>query len=138
MLMGGKIMRELLVKNRVSQDKRQRELFLAEHYEKGGVIQEVEKKTVYKVREILEFTHICDLETFLNQEGKRGSPFKRFIIKNHSTKTGTLKIIYKIIGEQYVILKDKILVVSVSQYVKKILIHRTAQKEMMAQKKGAK
>ena len=46
-------MRQLLLRNFISKDKRQSGVLLCEHFEREGTIQEVEKKTVYKVKEIL-------------------------------------------------------------------------------------
>ncbi len=127
-------MRELLVKNRISKDKKRGELFLSEHYEKEDVIQEIEKKTVYKVKEILEFTSISDLELFLNQKNKDGVPTQRFIIRNRDAKTGTLKVTYKITGEQCVVLNEKVVIVKVSQYVKKTIISKKKNQEFPAGK----
>ena len=117
-------MRELLVKNFVSKDKRRTELFLCEHYENNGIVQEIEKKTVYRLKEILEFTDIFDLELFLERKKADIALRQKFVIRHQSKKTGTEKFIYKVVGDQYIVLSDKVVIFKMSQYVKKIIIHK--------------
>jgi hypothetical protein len=125
-------MRELLVKNLVSKDKKRKELFLSEHFEKEGVIQEIEKRTVYRIKAILEFTDISDLELFLNQKSKEDFAEQRYVIKNRSNKSGIYKFIYKILGTQYVVLDDRIIVVFVSQYMKRTLFMKPKNSALLA------
>ena len=117
-------MRELLIKNLHSKDKKRTELFLNEHYEKEGVIQEIEKKTVYRIKSILEFTNASDLDIFLEQKKRENVPPSRFLIRSRDKQTATTRFLYKIVGEQFVLLKDKIVVMKVSQYVKKTVIRK--------------
>ena len=117
-------MRELLFKNLVSKDKKRTELLLSEHFEGEGIVQDIEKRTVYRVKEILEFTDTSDLELFLSQKNKENSTSRRFIIKSRTTRTATSKFIYKIIGEQFVVLNDKVFRLEVSQCLKKVIIHK--------------
>ena len=114
-------MRELLFKNYVSKDRKRTELFLSEHFEQDGIAQDMEKKISYRIKDILEFTHVCDLELFLEQKSKEEDCFQTFIISNYNNDAGTAKFIYKIVGEQYLVLGDKILVLKVSQYIKKTM-----------------
>ena len=117
-------MRELLLKNLVSRDKKRTELFLLEHYEHNGIVQQIEKRTIYKIKEILEFTDFADLELFLKQKAKEDSSIRRFIIKSHISRNHTDKLIYKVIANQYVVLSGKIFVLKVSQYLKKMMSGR--------------
>ncbi|GEM_PF-1855675 len=119
-------MHELLFKNRISPDKKQRELFLSEHFEKPNYSQDIEKKTIYKVKQVLEFSDPKDAELFLNKESAHNPHVERFIVKSRSKKDATDKFIYKIIGNQYVLLKDKIIVLKIVQYVKKTFTYRKA------------
>lgn len=112
-------MRELLLKNLISRDKKRSELFLSEHFEKDGIVQDFEKRTVYRVLEILEFTDTVDLELYLTQKKKEDSDVQTFIIKSKNRRDGISRFIYKVVGHQYVVLADKIYVMKVSQYIKR-------------------
>ena len=125
-------MRELLFKNLVSKDKKRTELLLSEHFEGEGLVQDIEKRTVYRVKEILEFTDTSDLELFLSQKNKDNSPPRRFIIKSRTTRTATNKFIYKIVGEQFVVLNDKVFRLEVSQCLKKVIIHKNKNEKSIA------
>lgn len=119
-------MRELLVKNHLSKDKRRKELFLSEHYEKEGVIQEIEKRTVYRIRAILEFTTVTDLELFLSQKSKEDFASQRFIIRSRNTKTGVHKFIYKTVGNQYVLSDNKAIILYVTQFLKRTIVRKSS------------
>ena len=95
-----------------------------EHYEKEGVIQEIEKKTVYRIKSVLDFTNIADLDLFLEQKKRENAAPSRFLIRSRDKQTGTTRFFYKIVGEQFVLLKDKVIVMKVSQYVKKIVTRK--------------
>ena len=119
-------MRELLVKNFLSKDKKRKELFLSEHYEKEGIIQEIEKRTVYRVRAVLEFTDIFDLELYLNRKNSEGeNSCQRFIVRSHNNKTGAHKFIYKTIGNQYVVADNKVIVLYVTQFLKRTIVRKS-------------
>ncbi len=111
-------MHELLLKNKTSNDKRRSELFLSEHFEKDHVIQDVEKRIVYAIKEVLEFTDPVDLVAFLEQKKKQDKTPQVFLIRSHNTKEGINKYIYKVVGEQVVVLDDKIFILKVSHYLK--------------------
>ncbi|HOW35227.1 MAG TPA: hypothetical protein PL155_02270 [Candidatus Omnitrophota bacterium] len=117
-------MHELLFRNSVSKDKKRTELFSSELMENTGAVQELEKKTVYAVKEILEFTDPFDLELFLNQKKKEGAPPQTFIIRNRNTRQRKDKVLYKVVGSQYVVLGDKVFVLQSSQYVKKTIAYK--------------
>jgi len=127
-------MRELLIKNSISKDKKRTELFLSERFEKGEIIQEIEKRTVYKVKEILEFADVFDLELFLNRKKNEDSFLQRFIVRHRATRAGREQFIYKIVGEQYVIAKDKVFILKVSQYVKKTILLKDNSEKFIAEK----
>ena len=73
-------------------------------------MQDLEKRIKYRIKDVLEFTDTFDLELFLDKKSKEESSVRTFIIRNQNTKTGMTKFIYKILGEQYLVLGDKILV----------------------------
>ena len=114
-------MRELLFKNFVSKDRRKTELFLSEHFANNGFAQDLEKRITYRIKEVLEFTDIFDLELFLKQKSAQDTPSHTFIVRNQNSQRGTAKIIYKILGEQYLVVGDRIVIVKVSQHVKKTI-----------------
>ena len=120
-------MRELLLKNFVSKDKKRTELFLSERFEQGGIVQEIEKKTAYRIKEILEFTDVLDLDLYLEQKKEQAPSVQRFIIRNRSARGGIDKSIYKIVANQYIVVKDKIIAISTSQYVKKTIFNGSAR-----------
>ena len=117
-------MRELLLKNFVSKDKRRTELFLCEHYENNGIIQEIEKKTIYRLKEVLEFTDFFDLELFLERNKEKITERQKFVIRRRSEREGIEKYLYKVIGDQYIVLNDKVVIFHVAQYVKKIVAYK--------------
>lgn len=119
-------MRELLLKNRVSPDKKISELFMAEHLDEGSLIQDFEKRMVYNVVDILEFTDAFDLELFLEQKRKEGHSPQTYIIKSRNSRMSKNKFFYKVVGKQYVVLNDKVFVLKVSQYLKKTVTLKKA------------
>lgn len=127
-------MREILIKNQLSRDKKRTELFLNEHFEKEGVIQEIEKKTVYRIKSVLEFTNVADLDLFLEQKKRENTVPSRFLIRSRDKRTATTRFLYKIVGEQFVLLKDKVVVMKVSQYVKKTITHKNETEKLSAPK----
>ena len=124
-------MREILVRNLVSNDKRRKELFLSECFENEGKLHEIEKRTVYKVKAILDFTSEFDLHLFIDQKLKEESNTQRFIIRKHDKRSGRDGLFYKVTGEQFVMLKDKVLILKVSQYVKKTIIHKDKAEQFL-------
>ena len=124
-------MREVLVRNLASQDKRRKELFLSEHFENEGKLYEIEKRTIYKVRAVLDFTSEFDLQLFIDQKLKEESNTQRFIIKKRDKRSGRDGLFYKVTGEQFVMLKDKVLVLKISQYVKKTIIHKDKAEQFL-------
>ncbi|MFA5059233.1 MAG: hypothetical protein WC676_01215 [Candidatus Omnitrophota bacterium] len=117
-------MRELLFKNLVSKDRKRTELFLSEHLEKDGLAQHVEKRTVYKIKEILEFTQPADLQLFIDQRKKDAHQPQTYIIRTIDKKQATEKYICNMVGLQYAVLGDKIYVLEVSQGIKKIMTYQ--------------
>ena len=114
-------MRELLLRNLTSRDKRRTELFFSEHFEKAGLVQDFEKKTVFSIKEILEFTDHIDLTVYLEQKSKEESTNQTYLIKSHDTEEDIHKYIHKVVGEQFVVLDDKVFIVKVSQYTKRMV-----------------
>ena len=112
-------MRELLMKNQLSCNKRCHNIFFLEHFEKDGFIQDFERKTVCIIKDILEYTDTSDLKLFLSRR-KQADPARQiYIVKSSDSLKGSCRLIYKMTGTHYVILRDKIYVFKVIQYVKK-------------------
>ncbi len=116
-------MRQLLLKNLVSKNKKRTELLLSEYHEAEGVTQYIEKRTVYSVKHIFEFTHISDIELFLEQKKKENIGSQTFIVRKYDSHRGGSKFIHKTQGLQYVILKDKVFILEMSQCIKKIVMN---------------
>lgn len=116
------------MKNLISEDKRRRELFICEHSERDNIIQDIEKKTVYAVKEVFDVTSEFDLELFLRQKKTEGlfKPAKTFIVKIQDTKEGRTKFIYKVLGEQYIVVEDRVFLLGVTQYLKIEVIRNLA------------
>lgn len=117
-------MRELFLKNLISKDKKRSELFFSEHFEKEGLIQDIQKKTVYRIKEILEFTDLFDLELFLERKKEDVAFHQTFVIRHYNSKTGCEKFIHKVLGNKYVVFKDRVIVLNISQCVKKTFINK--------------
>lgn len=122
-------MRELFLKNLLSKDKKRRELFFCEHTEQGDCVQDVEKKTVYRIKEILEFTDLFDLELFLERKKEDITSHQTFIIRHYDSKSGCEKFIHKVAGNKYVVFKDKVIILYISKCVKKTIIHKKQSSE---------
>lgn len=118
-------MREILLKNLITDDKRRHEIFVSERSEGKDIVQELEKKSVYVIKQVLEITPDFDGGLFLSQKRREGlfKPAKTFIIKIHDTKEMKDKFIYKVLGDQYVVLEDKIFLLGVTQYLKIETVH---------------
>lgn len=110
-------MKELLVRNFASPNKRKREFLTSEYRHQNGINQRIEKKTIYKVKEILQFTDCFDLELFLKRKKQEILP-QTFIVRSCKKEEGQIKIVRKTISEVYAILDDRIFVIQVSYRAK--------------------
>ncbi len=113
-------MREMVMKNLISEDKLRRELFVSERTEGKNLVQDLEKKSTYVIKEILDVTQDCDLQLFLQQKKTQGlfKPAKTFIVRIQDSKEGKVKFVYKVLGDQYIVVKDRIFLLGVTQYLK--------------------
>ncbi len=84
-------MKELLLKNRISQDKRRREYSIDETYFKDGVLMHTIKKCVHSVRNEYKFRNWEDLLDWINIESEANpGRFKQVSMKTHiDTENGT-------------------------------------------------
>ncbi|MFH1360482.1 MAG: hypothetical protein ABIJ41_05530 [Candidatus Omnitrophota bacterium] len=112
-------MRELLFRNITSLERKRSELLLSEHFEESCSIQDVEKRMVYCVKETLEFTDPVDLVVYIEQKKKEEEHPHTYLVKTHDTQEGIHKFIYKIVGEQFVVVDDKVFVLKVVQSLKR-------------------
>lgn len=126
-------MRELLLKNVASGDKKRTELFMSERFEEAGFLQEFEKKTAYVIKDVLEFTDVFDLELFLSQKKKEASYQETFLVKTRNNRFGQSTLLYKTVGNQYVVLGDKIFVIHVVQSLKKTITRIQTDKKYALQ-----
>lgn len=110
-------MRELVLKNLMSQDHKKKEVFLAESYEKEGYLQRLEKQSVYIVEDFKKITENFDLAAYLDQKKHQGllQPKHTYIVKMHDSKRGEDKFIYKTCGDLYAIVDDKVYVIRLKQ-----------------------
>lgn len=110
-------MRELVLKNLMSQDYKKKEVFLSESYEKEGYLQRLEKQSVYIVEDIKKITGDFDLASYLDQKKHQGllQPKHTYIVKIHDSKKGEDKFTYKICGDLYAIVDDKVYIIRLRQ-----------------------
>ncbi len=118
-------MRKLLFKNTKSLNKKRSELFFAEHVQRGTITQDIEKRTVYRIKEILEFTDSLDLALFLDAKKDDTKP-QTFIINSLNTKKLVKTYTYKVIGEQLVVINDKVIILKVTYCYKRTIIDRSS------------
>lgn len=113
-------MKELLLRNLISDDRRKKEILLSESCERKGCLQRLEKKSVYIVRDIMRMSDNFDLKSYLDQKKNEGllSPKQTYIIKSYDTKKSQDKFTYKVWGDLYAILDDKVYLVRLMQYLK--------------------
>ena len=117
-------MRELLFKNNISSDRKRSELLQTEYFETDNSVLNFEKKTTYMVKDILEFTDIFDLELYLSQKKKEALTPQTFIVKNRDKRKGRIKIIYKTLSRQHVVVGQKIFVLKVVQMIRKTVSYK--------------
>ncbi len=118
-------MRELIVKNLTSEDHTHSELLLSEHMEHKGLIRDIEKRTVYTVKYILRFKSERALKHFIQKAQKKIHPPQVYVVKRSSSAAGLKKVLYKITGEQILIVGQCVLLVKLSQNVKKITFRKS-------------
>ncbi|MFC1704064.1 hypothetical protein ACFL1E_04710 [Candidatus Omnitrophota bacterium] len=113
-------MREMVLQNLVSANKRRRELFISESLQEPGLTQTLEKRTIYIVKEVLEITSDFDLQLFLDQRKKEGrlKPKQTFLTRVSSNKDNDEKIMFKVYGDSYAIVDDKIFIIRLIQHLK--------------------
>ncbi len=112
-------MREMVLKNLVSPNKRRRELFVSESYRDQGISQKLEKKTIYVVKEVLEITSDFDLQLFINRRRKEGKlkPKQTFVTRVSNNNNAQEKIFYKIYGDSYAVIDDKLFIIKLIQHI---------------------
>jgi len=115
-------MRKLLFKNFVSSNKRRKELLMSEHFEAKGIVQDFEKRIVYSVQQIYPYSEKNELEEFLNQKVQKDSPPQTFVIKTRDNLGKRETTIHKVSGLQYIVLKDKVVILKAIQLVKKTVL----------------
>ena len=114
-------MRKLLFKNRISPNKKRKELFMSEHLEDNGVSQDFEKRIIYAVQQVFEYKDKKDLEDFINTKVSKDLEPETFIVKERCTKDKTERVIHKVTGLQYVVLKEKVVVLKILQVIKRTI-----------------
>lgn len=122
-------MRELLFKNFISPNKRRKELLISEHFEAKGVVQDFEKRVVYSVQQVFPYADKKELEEFLNQKVEKDSPPQTFVIKTRDSKGKKETSVYKVTGLQYIVLKDKVVILKAIEIIKKTI--RTKNKKII-------
>ncbi|MFC1593931.1 hypothetical protein ACFL38_01225 [Candidatus Omnitrophota bacterium] len=110
-------MREIVLKNLVSANKRKREVCISESMDESGMTQKMEKRTIYVVKEVLEITSDFDLQLFLLQRTKEGKlkPKQTFVTRVSSQDQAEEKFYYKVYGDTYTIVDDKIFLITLIQ-----------------------
>lgn len=113
-------MRELLFKNLISANRKRKELFMLEHFEEEGVVRELEKRFVYTIKDIFKYRRKKELEAYLNERVEKDSVPQTYIVRSYDSREAREKIIYKITEIQYIVFKDKVVVLQLTQNIKKI------------------
>ena len=119
-------MRELVLKNLISPNKKRRAIFLSESYEKEGCLQKLEKRSVCVIKDIVQITDNFDIEAYLDRKKKDGkfNPQQTYIVKTHDSKKLRDKFIYKIQKDLYTVLDNKLYVARIVQNLKVEFIQR--------------
>ena len=113
-------MRELLLKNRISSDRKRKDILLLESYERGGCLQRLEKRLTYAVKDIVRINDDFDLEAYLDQKRKEGQlePRHTHIIKSRNSKASKDEFTYKVSGDIYTVSGDKLYLINLNQCLK--------------------
>ena len=125
-------MRELLFKNCISADKKRTELLLTEHLERKRFTLDIEKKTIHAIKSVLAFTHPGDLHNFLKEFKEDHFAPQIFMIKKFNSDKREKKILCKIVGDQVVVLRNFIIILKTTQYVKKIISDNSKKATLLA------
>ena len=113
-------MRELVLKNLISLDKKRKEIFVFESLEQQGFTQSLEKRVIYSVKEILPVPKNFDLQVFLDQRRGEGKlqPKQTFLTRICNKDKTNEKFIFKLHCDSYAVVNDKIFFVKFIQYLK--------------------
>jgi len=95
---------------------------MSEHFEAQGIVQDFEKRIIYSVQQVFQYTDKKELEVFLNQKVQKDSPPQTFVIKTRDSKGKKETSIHKVTGLQYIVLKDKVVILKAIQLVKKTIL----------------
>ena len=118
-------MREMVLKNLVSDDKKRREIFISESLNEQGAIQKLEKRTIYIIKEVLKVTPDFNLQLILNQRQNEGKmqPKQTYFTRISNSNKSEEKFIYKVYGDSYAMIDDKLFIIRLVQYLKIEFIH---------------
>ena len=113
-------MRELVLKNIISDDHRRKDIVLSESCKQKDYLQKLDKRFIYTVKDIVPITKDFNLEAYLNHKKDEGQlqPKQTYIVKEHDSKTSKVKFIYRVCGDVYTASDNKLYLIGLTQYLK--------------------
>ena len=104
-------MRELIFKNLTKPTAKKRDVSVEEIVRKNGVISMTKKRSTYFVREIHKVKSQDEMSKWIEKRKKDPDLNKKFfhILRDHSTKDSTDKLICKMKGSFYIISGESVL-----------------------------
>jgi hypothetical protein len=102
--------REVVYKNLTSVNSRKKDIFLKEVFERDGLVAKTERRCFYFVKDIKHLESDDELQKWLSGQGEPGSLNKRqfHILKEHNDSNSGDKIICKILGTFYAVVKKTV------------------------------
>lgn len=103
-------MRELVFKDLTSIKSRKKDIFLKEIFEKDGIVTRVERRCFYFIKGVTHVQSGPKLQKWLNSHDEIAAQDKRqfHILKSHNDSLGEDKVICKIAGTFYAVVKKTI------------------------------
>ncbi|MDP8266513.1 MAG: hypothetical protein P9M07_06160 [Candidatus Aceula meridiana] len=114
-------MREMTIQNLTSKDKTRNEVLFCEAFEREGIRRALERRNTCKIINVLEFEDQAHAEDFLSRESKKCPPPETRIVHLFNSDLAKDEVIYKISGNQYVVLGNRLFALKVSHSLKKIV-----------------
>ena len=98
-------MRDILYQNLTSDDKRRRDLFVQEMFEKNGIISCTQKKATYIIKKRVPFEDIANIDEWIKRQNQANGPAQRqiYILKTFNSKRAEEGFTCKIVGSLYAV-----------------------------------
>jgi hypothetical protein len=96
-------MRELLYKNITSENKKRRDLYVSETFDKDGIVTTTQRHSVYIIGASNKFKNLEELLEWKKNAGQHAGKRHIFIIKKRDTKLNKDMFICDVIGKFYAV-----------------------------------